>query len=463
MHRLAEILLGDCLGVMPGLEAESFDAIVTDPPYGLEFMGKDWDSFRVDPRAARWASRSGAAGHIQHSGLLGADLPVYTKRRTTSQCQTCGKRDAFRNPHKCGELADWRTIPVDTVNVELRAYQEWTTRWAAEAYRIAKPGAWMLAFGGTRTYHRLAAGVEDAGWEIRDCLVWAYAQGFPKSLNVAAAVNARGGDGAAWADWGTALKPAWEPILLARKPLIGSVAENVTKLGPGALNIGAGRIPYEAGAPDVPAIVPGFVQAGLFGDDAPLLDTALQPAELEEEPAPSPYDVNGRWPANVILTAPIFDGDVPGVVGGSWALPVESAGAYSRFFLIPKADRLEREPMFGGLEARPRQARYGSVQDGEPIIRDGRTVGRDLNYGYDRTARRNHHPTVKPLELMRHLCRLVTPPGGVILDPFLGSGTTALAAEGEGFRWLGIERDPEYAGIAHARLLGHQQGLGLGG
>jgi site-specific DNA-methyltransferase (adenine-specific) len=128
---------------------------------------------------------------------------------------------------------------------------------------------------------------------------------------------------------------------------------------------------------------------------------------------------------------------------------------YPWAFLIPKADRSDREPVLGGLPELPREARYGSVQDARPHTPDG--------YEYHRNARRNHHPTVKPVELMRHLVRLVTPPGGLILDPFLGSGTTAIAAEMEGFRWLGIEKEPEYVAIAEARLNGVQRGLGLVG
>lgn len=494
------VLHGDCLELLPTLDAESIDAIATDPPYGLEFMGKDWDSFRVDERSARWASRSGSAGEFGQSHL-GAQLPSYTRRRTTSTCLTCGKRDAFRNPHACGDTADWRTIYVDTKPVELRAFQNWVETWAAELYRVAKPGAHLLAFGGTRTYHRLACGIEEAGWEVRDCLVWGYASGFPKSMDVSRQLDRRAGvtrelaedpiagrtcvdlaagrpcgghgdagrsqsgetihhpatvptspEAIAWAGWGTALKPAWEPIILARKPLTGSVAENVLRHGTGALNIDGTRIPVPEGDPVTEAVYldkPTMIYGGNWPEP---------PADGRVSMAPPP---GGRWPPNVILTDPIFDGGVEGVIGGGYQsgggtpqrrnvgedgriaygegwhgaatgrAPVDTAGSYSRFFLVPKADRLDREPVLAGTLA--------ANGDG----------------------RENHHPTVKPVELMRHLVRLVTPPGGLVLDPFLGSGTTAIAAENEGFRWLGIERDAEYVAIAEARLNGTQRGLGI--
>jgi DNA modification methylase len=498
------IHLGDCVEVMAGLPADSIDAVVTDPPYGLEFMGKEWDRFRVDPRSARWASRSGEAGGFSEATYRDgrhATLPSYTKRRMTSVCRTCGKRDAFQNPHACGEAADWRVIPVDVVNVELRAYQEWCRLWALEALRVAKPGAHLLAFGGTRTYHRLAAGIEDAGWEIRDTLVWAYASGFPKNLDVSKAIDKAAGaqrevvgerllpdarasnlgfralssetgsspppaiyqdtapatpEAVAWQGWGTALKPAWEPIVLARKPLIGSVARNVLEHGTGALNIDATRIPadgetWEGG----PAVDAGGVAYG----------GALNEERSDSHPL-------GRWPANVLLTDPLFDGDTDGVVGGGETgfsqgssmgdlgrhgiygeaagfdepRPVGflDSGTYSRFFLIPKAPRSDREPVLRGS--------LGADTSGVGALRDG---------GRPSEPRENTHPTVKPVELMRHLVRLVTPARGTVLDPFLGSGSTAIAAEMEGFPWMGIEREPEYVRIAEARLNGTQRGLGL--
>jgi DNA modification methylase len=394
---------GDCIEVMATFEPESIDAIVTDPPYGLGFMGKAWDN----------------------AGML---------NRTAAQVNSI-------LPAGGQAAVAWNA----------REFQSWCEAWAREAFRVAKPGAHLLAFGGTRTYHRLAAAIEDAGWEIRDTLVWAYASGFPKSLDVSKAIDKAAGaervasgapsnlqcefvragvpceghggiersqSGATihalptapatdlareWQGWGTALKPAWEPIVLARKPLRGTVAGNVTEYGTGALNIDGCRIDGSERSGGGPR--PTRVATGGFNM-----------SEAGDRPE------GGRWPANVILTDPIFDGDTPGVVGGE---PDDS-----RFFLVPKAARSDREPVIVS-----------------PLRID--------------SARHNVHPTVKPTDLMRHLVRLVTPPGGVVLDPFLGSGTTAIAAELEGFEWVGIEREAEYCAIAEARLNGTQRGLGL--
>lgn len=451
------VLAGDCLELLPTLDAESIDAIATDPPYGLEFMGRAWDTFRVDERSAR------------------------------------------------------------SKPVELRAFQNWVEQWAAELYRVAKPGAHLLAFGGTRTYHRLACGIEEAGWEVRDCLVWGYASGFPKSMDVSRQMDKRAGverekvpignpikrmipgadqnatgswikdngreyqpgvdepvspEAIAWRGWGTALKPAWEPIILARKPLTGSVAENVLRFGTGALNIDATRIPVPPGDPVAEAVYvdrPSMIYGNGQGIPSKSEDGRNRMAPPE----------GGRWPANIILTDPIFDGDAEGVIGGgeqrgggnparqlgdgdrvaygryvaeggreTGKAPVDTAGSYSRFFLVPKADR--GEPVLRGQLG----------QEFTPTMGNG--IGaREHDPADPRAYRENNHPTVKPVELMRHLVRLVTPPGGLVLDPFLGSGTTAVAAENEGFRWLGIERDPEYVAIAEARLNGTQRGLGL--
>ncbi len=415
---------GDCVEVMATMGAESVDAIVTDPPYGLGFMGKEWDSIGDTGRGAR--ARVERADEVTPTG----------RGHTTS-------------------AGPYLAAGVDSLRSAGRPYQEWCERWAREAYRVAKPGAHLLAFGGTRTYHRLAAAIEDARWEIRDCLVWAYASGFPKSLNL-------DGD---WQGWGTALKPAWEPIVMARKPLVGTVRANVERHGTGALNIDGCRIPSE---PHDASRDGEATSSTRYGDRG----IGFQPT-----PGPRGGDALGRWPANVILTDPIFDGDTPGVVGGGtqsgggnpprrisepgdgvtmrkgWRggetglTPVDTSGTYSRFFLIPKADRADREPVLGGLDER----RVSSRPDGRQW---------DIP-GSRSKSRQNYHPTVKPVDLMRHLVRLVTPPGGLVLDPFLGSGTTALACEMEGLRWVGIEREAEYVAIAEARLNGTQRGLGL--
>ena len=376
----AELLQGDCLDVMPTLDEASIDAVVTDPPYDLAFMGRKWDGTGVAFRPETWA----------------------------------------------------------------------------EVYRLLRPGGHLLAFGGTRTYHRLVSAIEDAGFEIRDCLVWAYATGFPKSRNLAGE----------WAGWGTALKPSWEPIVLARKPLVGTVVENVLAHGTGALNIDGCRLGYadEADLATARTKNPGrdgTVAGRVAGHDGGRQQTV---------------DDAGRWPPNLLLTDPIFDGDTPGVVGGglanagaAWTTRERGEGpgilegqrqrgriaidptTYSRFFLVPKASTSGREPAVRGQlgERRP----------------PGRRSGEQSSPGTFQTrptpARENVHPTVKPIDLMRHLVRLVTPPGGTVLDPFVGSGTTALACELEGFGWVAIEREAEYVEIARARLHGAQRGLGL--
>lgn len=269
--------------------------------------------------------------------------------------------------------------------------------------RALKPGGHLLAFGGTRTYHRMACAIEDAGFEIRDSLHWIYGTGFPKSLTS----NTGMPEGQ-----GTALKPGHEPIILARKPLIGTVAENVAQFGTGSLNIDACRIGEGTGKPK-PEYVANF-KNDVFGK-------GMGGGAWE--------NTNGRWPANVI-----FDEEAAGGLGDP-----------ARYFYVAKASRKERDlgcehlpPKTGG-EATDRVD--GSKGTENPRAGAGRTGGA-----------RNYHPTVKPVELMRYLVRLVTPAGGLVLDPFAGSGTTGMAARLEGLKFVGIEREPEYFTIAKARI-----------
>lgn len=320
------VLVGDCVSVMAGMDEGSVDAIVTDPPYGLGFMGKEWDA-----------------------------LPP-------------GRE------------------------------------WAEECLRVLKPGGHLLAFGGARTYHRLTVAVEDAGFEIRDCLSWLYATGFPKSHNLK-------GD---WEGFGTALKPSWEPIIMARKPLEGTVAANVLGHGTGALNIDGCRVgaPEDKRAAGTRSYKAGRLAGGLNGEGV------LQQA---------PHDGLGRWPANTVLdeqAAAILD---------------EQVEDTSRFFYVAKASRKERNAGLEGFEER------------SAIKMDG---GSFRSASTEATARvaANTHPTVKPINLMRWLVRMVTPPEGTVLDPFTGSGTTGCAAALEGFEFIGIEREAEYAAIAESRI-----------
>ena len=362
-----EVRHGDCRDIMRTLPDNSVDAIVSDPPYGLAFMGKEWDH-----------------------GVPGVEF--------------------------------------------------WT-----EALRVAKPGAHLVAFGGTRTFHRLAVAIEDAGWEVRDCLSWLYGSGFPKSKNVALSIDKGEGhpnrgraiptasryqnateehltsnpvdtyepktDAAKqWDGWGTALKPAWEPIVLARKPLVGTVAANVTQYGTGGINVDGCRIgdtvetwPATRRQYPVSGVQPGG------NTDGYTTHTGTPPS--------------GRWPANVCLD--------------------EDAAALfheSRFFYTAKASRRERE---AGLDGMPK--RDGGIKNAS-----GRGFSEGDPYATIKTA--NNHPTVKPIALMRWLCRLVTPPGGLVLDPFNGSGSTGCAAVLEGFRYLGAELEAEYVEIARKRI-----------
>ena len=381
---------GDCVEVMRGLPDNSVDAVVTDPPYGLEFMGKEWD--------APWK----AAGGVEVV-LEGTD-----------------KSHPFRD----GSQRVRYGIGSD--------FQAWCVEWAGEALRVLKPGGHLVAFGGSRTWHRLACAIEDAGFEIRDSMAWMYGSGFPKSLDVSKAIDkaagaerevvgsritnvgmqggnfANGGgsgevavtapataEAAAWDGWGTALKPAYEPIVLARKPLAGTVAATVLEYGTGALNIDGCRVPmgdeYD----------PNKMQRQKAAGDG-TVGNAFGAGSLVGSEIPT-YNPAGRWPANVILdeaAAAMLDQQSGDEDGGA-----------SRFFYTSKAGRDER-PNVNGIA----------------------------------------HPTVKPLDLMCWLVRLVCPPGGTVLEPFAGSGTTAEACVVEGMRCIAIEREADYLPLIVQRL-----------
>ncbi len=388
----ATLYHGDCLEIMPSLPEASADAVVTDPPYGLGFMGAAWD-------------------------------------------------------HSVPGVPFWEA-----------------------ALRVAKPGAHLLAFGGTRTFHRLAVAIEDAGWELRDCVMWVYGTGFPKSHDVSKAIDkAAGAEREQWQGWGTALKPAWEPIIVARKPLDGTVAANVLAHGTGGINVDACRV--EVDAADAKAWS-GRAQApssvGMKNISSEVYGEGFKRNYAGPE--------RGRWPANLI-----HDGSdevvglfpkqkspgnykskttsVPGQNGtmGKWPTKKErhyghgDSGSAARFFYCAKASKADRDEGCEGLEEHNSQRLRLPAQ--ESIDHDGRP---HQTSGAERyRPRRNTHPTVKPTALMRYLCRLVTPPGGLILDPFMGSSSTGKGAGLEGFRFVGIELDPEDKGfldIARARI-----------
>lgn len=322
---------GNCLEILRTLPAASVDAVVTDPPYGLSFMGKRWD--------------------------------------------------------------------YDVPSVEI---------WS-ECLRVLKPGGHLLAFAGTRTQHRMAVRIEDAGFEIRDMIAWVYGSGFPKSHNL----------NGEWQGWGTALKPALEPITVARKPLQGTVAANVLQHGTGALNIDGCRVALPDGDSTER-------KATEYSDVSPV--AGMNASKLRGSITQDWK--KGRWPANLI-----HDGSEE---------PCTLLGDAARFFYCAKASKADRDEGLEGFEPAARRM----FASGGRTMRDGEWVETNS----EPQARKNSHPTVKPTDLMRYLCRLVTPPGGVVLDPFMGSGSTGKAAILEGFQFIGIEREEKYLEIAKARI-----------
>jgi len=422
----AELHQGDCVEVMAGMEAGSVDAIVTDPPYGLEFMGKEWDRLGdVGKGAAGFAPGMPAVKGVR--GAVKA-LPQYNANGNV-RCRRCGK---WKWGHKDGDSGgggkgcqcDVPDFP-DVKAIQAATMQDWHAAWAAEALRVLKPSHYLLAFGGTRTWHRLACALEDAGFEIRDTLMWEYATGFPKGR--------------------ACLKPAWEPIILARKP--GPMRE---------LGIEECRVGTE---PRSTGTVNPHAESGVHGTFGADHRTDRQQR----------YDANkpsGRWPANLVLdeeAGRLLDqqtGDLTrwfnkprhgsgktgrepfGEHSGDGAAPVLDSGGASRFFFCAKASRAEREAGLDGFEPRVKDADYRQPTGNDMV---------DRIHGCG-TKARNHHPTVKPLALMRWLVKLVAQPGELVLDPFTGSGSTGVACATEGREFIGIEREAEYIAIARARI-----------
>ena len=389
----SRLIHGDCLCEMPELQPDSVDAIVTDPPYGLAgggkggFMGKEWD--RCVPGVEFW-------------------------RR---------------------------------------------------AMRVAKPGAWLLAFGGTRTYHRLACAIEDAGWEIRDCIMWVFGGGWPKSLNIAKAIDRHNGykgrvvgtrkvdvsmqggnllrgdhrrheveqevrelspEAAKWDGFGTCLKPAYEPILVARKPLDGTVIDNVLKHGTGVLNIEACRVPLPEGDNLTDGIERNEHKADTQGMGFNFV-SGNRPAGV------------GRFPANLI-----HDGS-PEVLE-----------------LFPES-RGQQGAVTGKEPSETTRGIYGKFSGDRKKFSPRRDSGSAARFFYCAKASRaergegNTHITVKPLALMRYLVTLVAPPGSVVLDPFMGSGSTGVACMQTGHGFVGIEKEKEYFDIAKNRISEHEK------
>jgi site-specific DNA-methyltransferase (adenine-specific) len=393
---------GDSLELLPELDKNSIDACISDFPYGLSFMDKKWDSFGSDPQK----------------------------------------------------------------------YQEWCRLVGIEIIRVLKPGAYLLTTSGTRTYHRLTCGLEDAGFEIRDCLGWCYASGFPKSHDISKgfdkgkerkvigkknpmldnSIRKHGKDqtqmlagkeyggliditepvtplAKQWQGWGTGLKPAWEPIVIARKSFIGTVCENVERYGVGGVNIDACRIPLleeretrkkwkESSGQEI------YRNKGQFDFYQEEKKPSNRKTTLTEY-----YEKGGRWPSNLIRTEPFGDD-------------------YDRFFVIPehfpfivvpKPSPSEKNKGCEELEKKPVECLQGNL--------DG-----TFNTNKVPSRQQNFHPTCKPINLMMHLIKLVTIEGATVLDPFLGSGTTAIACELLGRNYIGIEKNPDYMVIAKKRV-----------
>jgi len=467
-----KLLHGDCLDKLKELEDNSIDAVVTDPPYGLSFMGKKWDY----------------------------DVP---KQEVWEECM-----------------------------------------------RVLKPGGHLLAFAGSRTYHRMAVRVEDAGFEIRDQIMWLYGSGFPKSHNIGKAVDKLEGNqrqfvglGASqpaksghfagstadninytedksrynppvtkgnseWEGWGTALKPAHEPIVMARKPFKGSVAQNVLEHGVGGLNIDGCRVEYED--TQNPATNPKYRLEG--GYKTPEKGQESKGAVTFSS---SNNDINpsGRFPANIILdeeAGKILDqqsgilksgyvADHHKTKDSSWfgasgqysknsTQINDLVGGASRFFYCPKVSKKERNegmeskvPVFTGrprredgsviykethpeewaeaMKDKPRKDKTSLAAAEEKLQRVSQIYAANqtsskigANPSKPTQPRANIHPTVKPTDLMAYLIRLVTPKNGVVLDPFMGSGSTGKACAREGMRFVGIEMDEEYMEIAKQRV-----------
>lgn len=276
----------------------------------------------------------------------------------------------------------------------------------SEVLRVLKPGGHLLAFSSTRTSHRMVSAIEDAGFEIRDTVMYIYGTGFPKNHDIGKAIAKAATDGAKqWEGWGTALKPAFEPLCLARKPLSEkTIAANVLQHGTGGLNIDGCRVGEE-----------NLTYRPRLTKNTVLNDDGWKKIGSESEKKTS----IGRWPANFI-----HDG-----LKETWA----------KYFYCAKASKQDRNEGCEALE----EKQYSH---------DGREV--TINNAYQRNASKsgNHHPTVKPTELMRYLIKLITPPQGVVLDPFMGSGSTGKAAALDGFSFIGIELDEEYVEIAEARI-----------
>ena len=371
---------GNMLEMLDAIAPASVDAVVTDPPYELNFMNKGWDNSGIAFKPETW--------------------------------------------RKC--------------------------------YAVLKSGGYLLAFGGSRTYHRIACAIEDAGFEVRDCIIWLYGSGFPKSMNISKGIKTYAPTSELakrWQGWGTALKPAYEPVIMARKPCEGSCIANVIKYGTGGINLDACRVGEGTG--ELKEVSCPDIRGNSYNRGEHDRMTLLA-------------EDRGRHPSNVILTYGADDyeevcGGMPDTKGGNGMRNDEKTnsnmrvpfadhksgdhygdeGNAARYFYTAKASRRDRDEGLGAAELQA-GGTYKFRTDGSL---DGKIP-----------ARKNTHPTVKPVDLMQYLVRLVTPEGGVILDPFNGSGSTGKAVmyenndRGANYQYIGIELTPEYLPIADARI-----------
>ena len=425
----ALLVNGDSMKILRRLPSNSIDSCVTDGPYGIGFMGKKWDNFK--PKAISRATRNYQKG-VNHNLQTGRSPSMFA-----------GQYDISR---------------MGAVK-----FQEFSYEWAKEVYRVLKPGAMLLSFCSPRMYHRMATGIEDAGFEIRDQIQYLYGSGFPKSHNISKAIdkiykaerkvvgenpNRKGRknwdsnpknitisatkEAEYWEGWGTGLKPSNEPILLARKPIAEkTIARNVLRHRTGGINIDDCRIPSN--------------------DDYSIHyyngnHCHRPPNEAELDNINYTKKPNGRFPCNTIIDEEV----------------AELLGDKAKFFYTPKVSKKARNAGCEHLEAKQQNCKGRTYNDycavcGKRFIGSPNSICQ-CPPGVKKTDKtvyknKNHHPTVKNVSLMEYLVTLVTPKNGICLDIFMGSGSTGIACSNLGFDFIGIEREPEYFEIAKARII----------
>lgn len=456
--------VGDNIDVMSAMDRDQFHAVVSDPPYGLEFMGKDWD--------APWKSK-----------------PDGFDKRTKQQRDDAARSAGHKNAGAYGNLMD---RGPSSYKCDSALFQSWFLERAVEILRVAKPGAHLLSFGGTRMWHRMACAVEDAGWEIRDTVMWCYGSGFPKGHDISKGIdkmfgvnrevvgkrtgpnmsrpssseNIDGGhafkeeynmttpatDAAKqWSGWNTALKPALEPVVMARKPFTGSVARNTLDHGCGGINVDGCRVGTTG--TDVEKFVATKTSAGsgVYG---------FNKGEAGEQTMSGDFtktQKDRRWPANLVLSHHPECVAVGNTIekSASQSTFTSSGGVKSTFGLSETTVKNREGQTWPGHPDREvdmykchMDCPVGMLGDAARFFYTAKADYSDRPHGKDSTV----HPTVKPLDLMRYLVRLVCPRGGTVLDPFMGSGSTGCAAIEEGMSFVGIEQSVEYADISVGRL-----------